>query len=355
MDSMEKDKAPYLATDQLVSIIVLSYMNTEFLHECLDSIYIQTYQDIELIISNDGSHDFDETLVAADVEKNKSPNIKNVIINKNPKNVGTVRHCNIALDLSHGSYIMFIACDDAYNNKDAVKDMIEGFNVAPPDVMSIVGQTGMYDEDLKECQELYVSKDTQGLINKLSPQEFYRKHLVLMSLLPPASRVFRKEVFEKYGKFDEDYYIIEDWTTSVSHAKQGMRTYYLDIMCINHRDGGISHSEPNPHSSAQKMYILDYLKALETGLQDESLDKKVLKRLKQIKKWEAYRYGKTFIAPFLKRPGEKLRFFVDYELRYRFPRKCRTFLRIIKNWIYVLTIGREKKADREKKKGREKK
>jgi len=274
-----------LSSSPLVSIHVLSYKNTEYLCECLDSIFSQTYDNIELIVSNDGADNFDIGFVTSYAKRKKKSNIKNLIVNKNEYNVGTVKHCNIALDLSNsdGQYVMFIACDDSYNNENVIKDMINGFNRVPKDVESIVGQTGMYDKDMKSLLGLYVTKKDQKLINKLTPYELYRTQLVHRPLLPAASTIYKRSVFEKYGRFDEKYFLIEDWTSSFKFARQGMRTYYLDIMCVNHRDGGVSHSKIDPTSFAHKMYIQDWMNGLGELLNDTSIDKNTKEKIKE--KW----------------------------------------------------------------------
>ena len=269
----------------LVSIAVLSYKNTEYLNECLASIFSQTYDNIELIISNDGSDDFDTSSISNNLNGMKRYNISNIIINKNKHNMGTVKHCNTVLDLSAGKYIMFIACDDAFNNEDVVKDMVDGFQRVPSDVMSIIGQTEMRNENLSVCLELYVNKITQKLINELPPQEFYRNHLVLSPLLPAASRIYKRECFEKYGRFDESYFLIEDWTIALSQAKQGMRTYYLDIIAVNHRSGGVSHSKLSKESFAHKMFALDMLRIMENTLLDYSISERVLSEISGTRIW----------------------------------------------------------------------
>ena len=283
----------------LVSVIMVSYKNLQYLDTCLKSIVSQSYNNIELIISNDGADEFDEYSVRDIVESKKTQNIRKVIVNKNERNLGTVKHCNVALGLASGTYIMFIACDDVYNNDDAVKDMVNGFSIVPSDVMAIAGQTGMYNSDLSRCMELFVKEETQKLINTLTPQEFYRNHLALGCLLPAASLIYKREVFEKYGKFDERYFLIEDYTSSVFYTRQGMRYYYLDIMCVNHRDGGVSHSALKPNSNVHKMYMLDTLLILKEILADQSLDKNVLEQVKQKRDWVKEQYLMLVAAPFL--------------------------------------------------------
>jgi|GEM_PF-526226 len=283
----------------LVSIIAISYKNFEHMYNCLDSILSQSYGNIELVVSNDGSDDFDEGAISSYIESKRTHNIKNVIINKNEQNLGTVKHCNVALGLSGGDYIMFIACDDMYNNADAVKDMANGFNTVPPDVMAIAGQTGMYNHDMTKCLELFVSEETQRLINELPPEELYREHLVCKCLLPAASMIYRREAFEKYGKFIEKYFLIEDWPYSVFSTKQGMRYYYLDIMCINHRDGGVSHSKFNRKSYAHKMYLKDYDLIIGDILEDTSLGEAALQKIRHNLMYFKEQYYVVFKMPLL--------------------------------------------------------
>jgi GT2 family glycosyltransferase len=272
----------------------------------LDSIFIQTYENIELIVSNDGADNFDCDSARAYAEANRSDNIKKIIVNKNEKNAGTVKHCNIALGLAGGEYIMFIACDDVYNNKNAVKDMADGFKKAPPDVMSVVGQTAMYDKFLNGLLWYYIPADVQEKINGLTPYELYENYLSHKPVLAPASTIYKKEIFEKYGKFDERFFLVEDWSSSISYAKQGMRSYYLDILCVNHRDGGISKSKASPDSFAHKMYWKDMVSILEESMADaKSFSRANAKKVKNALGLHKYHFDRQFALPLLK-PRKKI-------------------------------------------------
>ncbi|WP_133964871.1 glycosyltransferase [Eubacterium limosum] len=79
---MEKEK---------VTCIVLSYNNIEFIYEAINSVLLQDYMNIELIISDDGSENFDVGEIKNYVEKNKGENIEKLIVNKNVVNIGTVK------------------------------------------------------------------------------------------------------------------------------------------------------------------------------------------------------------------------------------------------------------------------
>ncbi|MCL2048521.1 MAG: glycosyltransferase [Defluviitaleaceae bacterium] len=272
-----------MKNNPMVSVFVSCYNNTEYLNECLDSILSQTYGNIEIIVSDDGSPNFDSDAILGYIENNKGTNITNVVVRQNECNAGTVKHCNIILDLYKGDYLLFLACDDTFNNVNVVKDLVDCFNTSPPEVMGIVTQVEMRTKDLNTLIEFAVSEDTKRLMNELSPYEFYRKHLVLAPIV--FTRIYKREAFEKYGKFDEEYFLIEDYTVSLSHARQGMKTYFLDIVAVNHRDGGISHSKVSKNSRAHKLYTIDLIKVYEYSLKDWLLDAKVQKKIMDNLDW----------------------------------------------------------------------
>ena len=280
----------------LVSIAVLSYRNTEYLEECLASIFSQTYENIELIVSNDGADEFDREAVESVIAAKAPKNITNLIINKNPRNMGTVAHCNILLDLAGGDYILFMACDDVFHNPQVIWDMVEGFGKFQPDVMSLACQTEMWNDNLSIFLKSYMSKKSQQLINTLTPEELYRNYLVTSALFPAGSRIYKRECFERYGRFDENYYIIEDWSSSMAHAKRGMKTRYMDINALIHRAGGVSHSEPMQKSFAQKMYVLDLIRGYEEALADESISMETLSEVNRKRDWWSRRFFEIWNA-----------------------------------------------------------
>lgn len=81
------------------------YNGEKFLREAIDSILRQTFQDLELILIDDGSHDSSAEIIAA----YDDPRI--VLIN-NDRNMGLPHVRNQGLDASRGEYIAWLDCDD---------------------------------------------------------------------------------------------------------------------------------------------------------------------------------------------------------------------------------------------------
>lgn len=90
----------------LVSIIVPIFNTEEFLSCCLDSLVSQTYQNIEIILVNDGSTDSSEKIIQAYAQKDQ----RITIISQNNSGAGKAR--NEGLRKATGEYIAFVDSDD---------------------------------------------------------------------------------------------------------------------------------------------------------------------------------------------------------------------------------------------------
>lgn len=101
-----------------VSIIVPVYNGIEFLDKCVDCLLNQTYKNIEVIFSNDGSTDGSLEKIKQIVKKNK--NFKY----DTHENVGISETRNIAFKYVTGDYVTYLDVDD-YLDYDYVEKMLE--------------------------------------------------------------------------------------------------------------------------------------------------------------------------------------------------------------------------------------
>ena len=102
--------------DKKVSVIIPTYNSDKYLKKCIESILLQTYKNIEIIIINDGSTDKTDDIV----KKYEDERIKYY---KN-KNQGIGKSRNYGIKQSTGEYIMFVDSDD-YIDESAVEEMIK--------------------------------------------------------------------------------------------------------------------------------------------------------------------------------------------------------------------------------------
>ena len=128
---------------ELISIIVPVYNGERHLSRCLNSLFKQTYQNIEIIIINDGSTDRTAEILRQYKEK---------AVIFTTENMGVSHARNIGLSNARGDYIAFVDADDELTE----------------DALSILYQNlKKYDADVSVGEKIIVDKkgEVQSQIN----------------------------------------------------------------------------------------------------------------------------------------------------------------------------------------------
>lgn len=103
----------------LVSIIVPMYNSEKYIARCIDSLLEQSYENIEIIVVDDGSSDN-----GVEIIKKYTDNRINIYQKKN-EGVSATR--NFGIEKSNGDFVLFVDSDD-YVSKDIVKIMLDKVN-----------------------------------------------------------------------------------------------------------------------------------------------------------------------------------------------------------------------------------
>lgn len=102
-----------------VSVIIPVYNTEMYLKECLDSIIRQSYENLEIIIVNDGSSD-NSPIICNEYAKNDT---RIILVNKLNGGASDARNCG--LSVSSGEYILFVDSDDYWSDNSAVENLID--------------------------------------------------------------------------------------------------------------------------------------------------------------------------------------------------------------------------------------
>lgn len=103
---------------ELVSIIVPIYNAEKYLNECIDSLLVQDYENIEVVLVNDGSLDSSEEICLEYAKKDKR-------VKYCPKPNGGVSSArNHGISNAEGKYIFFIDADD-YLANDVISSLVK--------------------------------------------------------------------------------------------------------------------------------------------------------------------------------------------------------------------------------------
>lgn len=254
-----------LMSNPTISLIVLSYNNSQYIRGMLDSIIDQDYREIELVISDDGSKDFSARAVETYLGRSAPTRFVKTRVNRNPANLGIVKNVEIALKLCSGKYVMTLAADDELYSDDTISRLVSEFEKFDDDVGVLVSQSVMCEENLRVTDRLFTEQRFAEIINSGDLSLLFSE-LSLQCFIAAPSVVFRRSSLGKIGTLTDQYAMIEDWPTYLRLARGGVRFKYRDILSIKHREGGISHGNSNNTFSAYKKYRRDFIALYENEI-----------------------------------------------------------------------------------------
>lgn len=225
----------------LVSIAVITYNSSITIEETLDSIYNQSYRELELIISDDCSTD--ETV---DICKrwiaNNSTRFVRVQLLLSSENRGISKNLNNAEKSCNGVWIKPIAGDDILM-PNCIQDYLD-YIEKNQDAMIIFGKIKVIGENPITCSELSKCFDERiDMMSRMSQSELYE--YVLSGNTPPAPSCFvSSKLYLKFGTLnDERFTLIEDWPKWLFLLKHDICFHFLDKDVVTYRLGGLSNSK----------------------------------------------------------------------------------------------------------------
>lgn len=232
----------------LVSVIVITYNSSRYVLDTLNSVYRQTYSDIELIVSDDCSTDNTLDLCQEWVNNHSERFARSEII-KTPSNGGICHNYNFALQHACGKWIKYIAGDDILET-----NCIERF------VTNIKPDTFLYT-----CTTMHLQNETGDISlnrTRIPDSTAWRQARFMLKYLfginGPTIFVERQHLCQ-LGGFEEKYPMIEDWPIAIRFVTNGWRIGIINEPLVRWRIYGdsISHSNHSFSLSLQNAWY-DY-------------------------------------------------------------------------------------------------
>lgn len=131
----------------LVSIIISAYNHEKYIEHTVNSLINQTYQNLELIIIDDGSTDLTWQKIC-NLEEICNKRFCRVVFSTH-KNAGICETTNKLIELCQGKYIYMIASDDIAKPFAIEKEV--NFLENNPDYALVVGDNEIIDSEGKVC------------------------------------------------------------------------------------------------------------------------------------------------------------------------------------------------------------
>lgn len=219
----------------LVTVVILSYNSDAYIWNAIDSVLEQTYSNIELIISDDGTKNLNINQIYNYIQNNSKNNIKKYKIIYNDKNIGTVKNYNNAIKNSEGQYIVGLAADDVFYNRTTVEEIVNFF--IKTNALIVTAYRDVYDSNLRNFIKRLPNNSE---VKKIMRNTNLYKELCKGNFISGACTYYSKRFFEKYGLFDEDYTLVEDYSKYLSITRQNEKIFFIDKPTIKYRLGGVS-------------------------------------------------------------------------------------------------------------------
>lgn len=225
----------------LFSVVILHYNCEQYLYAAIDSVLMQDYPRIELIVADDATENFNRNKLVSYIQTHRKQNLESFDIYTNSSNIGTVKNLNKAIKRTTGKWLLCFAGDDAlYDNSVLSKFAIEMPRL-PDAALCAAAQCVMMDESLKKKISDFIDATyAKQLTEQGSAAQF--NALMQTPFYGVGSSAFRRADFDRFGYFDETYKLVEDWSYFLQQTRAGRIAIYVDFSALRHREGGISHN-----------------------------------------------------------------------------------------------------------------
>ncbi len=248
------------SSSPLISLIVPVYKVEEYLPTCIDSILAQTYENLEIILVDDGSPDSCGEI--CDSYAKKDARIK--VIHKENGGLSSARNAGLAV--MSGEYVGFIDSDDSAR-PEMIEILYENIVKSSADVSicrfaSTRTQEGDKDTAVERDCELKVFNREDALKNLLISKYFGGQMWV---------KLFKREVLDGLY-FDESILFIEDIEFSTRALLRANTVCYTPARLYNYflRDSSLLHSPFAPKHYTAHESNMKIIRALtDAGLYED--------------------------------------------------------------------------------------
>lgn len=205
-----------------VSVITVSYNSIDTIENTINSVKSQRYSNLEYLVVDGASTDG-----TIDLLNQYSDNIDKLIVEKDS---GIYDAMNKGIDTADGEIIGILNSDDIYTDDKVVGEIVDTFRSAKCDACYA-------DLDYVDVN------DTAKIIRRWRAGE-YKDGDFYNGWMPPHPTVFiKKEVYEKYGKFNLSLGTAADYEIMLRFIHiHNIKVEYIPRTIVKMRTGGASNA-----------------------------------------------------------------------------------------------------------------
>lgn len=220
----------------LVSVAVITYNSSATVADTLASVYQQTYKNLELIISDDGSKDNTIEVCREWIEGHKDRFKRTEIITV-PQNTGVTVNYQRAFEKCRGEWIKEIDGDDMLL-PECIEEYVS-YVTKHPETSYLFGKVEVFgdnEEVIKRFEDVifdysffYLSQDEQYRWLTTHPNQ----------PIPSVTSFYNRErIIKKNIIYDTRIPMLEDWPRWIQLVEKGIRLDFLDKVIARYRVSG---------------------------------------------------------------------------------------------------------------------
>lgn len=192
---------------ELVSVVIPVYNVENYLEECLDSVINQSYENLEILLIDDGSTDRSGAICDAYAEKDQRIKVCHL------KNGGVSAARNYGIEKAEGAYLLFVDSDDCIH----------------PDLIRILME--QTDNKIRFCDFVYDKEKLDFPDYEELPGEFFARadFMKVFSenyINSPVNKIFRTDILKTYDiRFPVEKNLGEDLLFNLEYLRYDKRDY----------------------------------------------------------------------------------------------------------------------------------
>lgn len=229
-----------------ISVVIVNWNGKHFLSPCLDAVFSQSFEGLEVIVVDNGSID-------GSVEFIKD-NYKDIVVVELSENIGFAGGNNRGFEVATGDYMLTL------NNDTELKSGF--FDELISSVNSSGDKVSMWAPKILSMEDRSTIDSAGGLLvsrtgiakgrgrNEIDSGQYDNSE----PLIPSACvALYKKDMLDKIGYFDEDFFAYcEDTDLGLRALRAGYRTAYVPKSVVYHH-----YSKTTGRYSLTKAYLVE--------------------------------------------------------------------------------------------------
>lgn len=214
-----------------LSIIIPVYNVEQYLQSCVQSVITQTYQDLQVILVNDGSTD--SSGVLCDQLAQQDTRVQ--VVHKENGGLSDAR--NAGLCVATGEYVAFLDSDDVYLLNDGLEQLMALAQAEQPDVL-LFQAVDVYPNH----QSVRKAYDEAWIATHSGTEVFHQLVRTQSFNMSACFQLVRRNLLEQHQIYFEKGLLSEDvdWSLRLWRHVSKVRAINLSLYGYQHREGSIS-------------------------------------------------------------------------------------------------------------------